>query len=268
MKIPIRDSKNSEKGQKELPSQFKEQVRMDLIKRAVLSFLSGQRQPYGADPLAGKRASAWISKRRRDYKGCYGHGIARTPRKILSRSGTQFNWVGAFAPNTVGGRKAHPPKASKIWEEKINSKEKKKAIRSALAASVNKEIVKARGHIIPQTYPFIISNEFEQMKKAKEVIAALNSLGFSNEILRCEKKKIRAGKGKMRNRPYKKKVGPLIVVSQDCSLLKSGRNIAGVDVVSIKSLNAHDLAPGTSPGRVALFTENAIDTIQKEKMFL
>jgi len=268
MKLGIRDTKNSEKGQKELPRQFNEQIRVDLVKRAVLSFLSRLRQPYGADPEAGKRASSWISKRRRDYKTSYGHGIARSPRKILSRSGTQFNWKGAFAPNTVGGRRAHPAKASKLWEEKINGKEKSKAMRSALAAALSKDYVKSRGHIIPETYPFIISNEFEQIKKSKDILMALETLGFSEELLRCKEKKIRAGKGKMRNRPYKKKVGPLFVVSDNSPLIKSGKNIPGVDIVSVKSLNAYNLAPGAQPGRATLFTENALDAIQKEGMFL
>ncbi|MEM3126762.1 MAG: 50S ribosomal protein L4 [Candidatus Woesearchaeota archaeon] len=267
MKVPIKDSKNNEKGKKDLPRQFDEQIRTDLIKRAVLSFMSKKRQPYGTDPLAGKRASAWISKRRKDYKTSYGHGISRSPRKILSRSGSQFNWVGAFAPNTVGGRRAHPPKANKIWEEKINSKEKKKALRSALAATISKEIVRAHGHIVPEDYPFVISNEFEQMKKAKEVVLALKTLGLTQELLRCRQKIVRAGKGKARNRPYKRKVGLLLVVSEKSSLINIGKNIPGIDIVSVKTLNAKDLAPGAVPGRLTLFTENAIDTIEKERMF-
>lgn len=268
MKLAVRDVKNNEKGKKDLPKQFDEQIRADLVKRAFLSLMSKARQPYGADPMAGKRAVAWTSKRRKDYKSSYGHGIARSPRKVLSRSGSQFNWVGAFAPNTVGGRRAHPPKASKIFEEKINAKEKKKALRSALAATVNKEAVKNKGHILPENYPFLISNEFEQIKKTKEVVAALKSLGLSGELERCSEKKIRAGKGKIRNRPYKRKVGPLIVVSEKSPLINAARNIPGVEVVSIKSLNIKNIAPGAIPGRLTLFTENAIDTIEKEKMFI
>ena len=56
------------------------------------------------------------------------------------RRGTQFMWVGALAPGTVGGRKAHPPKASKIWNLKINKKERAKAIRSALGGSAKESI--------------------------------------------------------------------------------------------------------------------------------
>ena len=84
-----------------------------LIKRAVLTLQNNKRQRYGANPEAGKKVSAALSKRRRKYRGSYGHGISRVPRKILSRRGTSMNWQGAFAPGTVGGRRAHPPKAEK-----------------------------------------------------------------------------------------------------------------------------------------------------------
>ena len=49
-----------------------------------------------------------------------------------------MNWVGAFAPGTVGGRRAHPPKSEKIWSKKINKKENAKAIRSAISATLLK----------------------------------------------------------------------------------------------------------------------------------
>ena len=42
----------------------------------------------------------------------------------MSRSGTRLNFTGAFAPGTVGGRRAHPPKAEKNWQEKVNKKDK------------------------------------------------------------------------------------------------------------------------------------------------
>ncbi|MBI1970756.1 50S ribosomal protein L4 [Candidatus Woesearchaeota archaeon] len=113
MKIPIITITNSQAGTVDLPPIFQEEVRPDLIKRAVETLQANARQPYGAKPGAGMRYSAKLSRRRRDYKTSYGYGISRVPRKILSRSGTRFNWVGAVAPGTVGGRQAHPPKAQK-----------------------------------------------------------------------------------------------------------------------------------------------------------
>ncbi|MBD3355310.1 50S ribosomal protein L4, partial [Candidatus Woesearchaeota archaeon] len=149
MELKIITTKNEEKGKKSLPSQFSEELRPDLIYRAVMTLQANKRQKYGASPEAGKRASAFLSKRRRKYRGTYGIGQSRTPRKVLTRRGTRMYYVGAFAPQTVGGRRAHPPKAGKDWSKKINKKENKKAIRSALSAVVQQDIVKERGHLAP-----------------------------------------------------------------------------------------------------------------------
>ena len=42
----------------------------------------------------------------------------------------------------------------------------------------------------------------------------------------------------------------------------------GVDVVQASGLNVSLLAPGTLPGRVTLWTENALEVINKEKLFI
>jgi large subunit ribosomal protein L4e len=268
MQLPIINLENKEIGKKDLPSQFKEDIRPDIIKRAVLTIEDNLRQPYGPDPLAGKRASAKISRRRHNYRGSYGYGISRVPRKILSRHGTRMYWVGAFSPGTVGGRRAHPPKAEKIWQKKINKKERRKAIRSALSATIDKESVKGHGHIVPDNYPFIVDTKIESLTKTKEVKKSLECLGLKEELQRSSKKSVRPGKGTMRGRPYKKRKGPLIVVSKICPLMKATKNIPGIDVVTIKKLNAKLLAPGAVPGRLTLFTNDAIDVLEKEKLFM
>jgi len=169
MKVSVL-SKSSEVGKKDLPKQFSESVHPDLIKRAVITIQSHKRQPYGASPEAGKRASAELSRRRRKYRGSYGMGISRVPRKIMSRAGTRFNWVGAFAPGTVGGRRAHPPKAEKIFSVKMNTKENRKAIRSALSATLDKEYVNKK-HIVPDNYPVIIESNSEEIKTTKDALS-------------------------------------------------------------------------------------------------
>lgn len=268
MKLNIKDGKGKDTGSVQLPIQFDEEYRPDLIVRAVLSLQAAARQPYGAKPGAGMRASAELSRRRRKYRGSYGFGISRVPRKILSRRGTRMMWVGAFAPGTVGGRRAHPPKAERIWEQKVNKTENRKAIRSALAATVNKGLVQARGHQVPETYPFIINTEFEKIAKTRDVMAAFAELGFGNELERAEQKKVRAGKGTMRGRRYKRRKGPLVVVSSmDVALIKGARNVPGVDVIVVDQLNAEVLAPGTHAGRVTLYTEAAIKRLADEKLF-
>ena len=252
----------------DVPEQFEGEYNQDLIKRAVMAIQSNKRQPYGAKPRAGKRYSSKLSRRRRQYKGSYGHGMSRVPRKVMWRRGMQFGYVGAHAPGTVGGRRAHPPKAEKRWNKKININERRKAIRSSLAASLNLEIIKQRNHIAPQNFPFFVTSEIEDIKKTKDILNVLNTLGFRQELERVIKKTVKAGKGKSRNRPYKKKKGPLIVVSKKCSLIKSASNIPGIDIIDIKNINVELLAPGTIPGRLTLYTENAVETLIKDKLFL
>ncbi|MBN1646378.1 50S ribosomal protein L4 [Candidatus Woesearchaeota archaeon] len=266
MKLDIVNSKNTIVGQKELPSQFYEPIREDIIEKAVRVYELSGRQPHGAKPDAGKRASAKLSRRRHNYRGSYGFGISRVPRKILSRRGTRMNWVGAFAPGTVGGRQAHPPKSGKDLELKINKKEFRKAIRSAMSASLNRNLVQVRGHLIPSSFPFILQDSVQSLSKTKEVHDMLVKLGFSKELGRLDKS-IRAGKGKMRGRKYKQPLGPLFVVGDDCPLVKSAGNISGVEVSDVKSLNIRMLAPGAMPGRLALFTESAIDTLSSTGFF-
>jgi len=267
MKLKILNTTSNEKGSIDLPQIFSEPIRQDLIKRAVEALQSCARQPYGTDPEAGKKATANVSKRRRDYKTCYGHGIARTPRKILSRSGARMNWVGAVAPNTVGGRRAHPPKSVKILAQKINKQERRKAIRSAIAATMDKTLVQQHGHIMPDKYPFIISDDFETIAKTKDIIEALTKLGLEKELERSAQKKYRAGKARLRGRKYRKRKGPLLVVSKECALTKAASNVPGVDVVMVTALNAELLAPGSVPGRLTLYTESAITRLGKEQLF-
>jgi large subunit ribosomal protein L4e len=264
MELKIINAENKEVGKQKMPEQFEEEIRPDLIKRAAEAVQANNRQPYGADPRAGKKAAARLSRRRRDYKGAYGKGLSRMPRKTLTRRGMQMIWVGAFAPGTVKGRRAFPPTAERDFSHKINDRERKKAIRSALAATINKETVQSRGHKIPASYPFILSNEFENAKKTKDVVKALKTLGLESELERTSERKVRAGKGKMRGRRYKTATGPLIVVSNP---LAAAHNIPGIDVVEVSRINAELLAPGAHAGRLTLYTQAAIQKIDKEKLF-
>lgn len=259
---------NKEVGKQKLPDQFSEAVRPDLIKRAVLALQSNRRQRYGADPRAGKKASAVLSRRRRKYKGSYGKGISRVPRKTMLRRGMQFIWTGAFAPGTVGGRRAHPPKSDKVFTQKINDKERQKAIRSALAATMRKDVVEARGHKVPANFPFIVSKDCEKVSKTKDLVALFKELGLTEDLARGANKNVRAGKGKMRGRKYRRSKGPLLVVSDDCDVLKAAKGIPGVDVTKVSKVNAELLAPGAHAGRLTIFTEGAIEKLNKERLFL
>lgn len=268
MKLPILDEKKNKVGEQELPAQFSEEFRPDLISRAVHALQSAARQAYGSDQDAGLRHSSTISKERKHYRGCYGHGISRVNRKIMSRKGIRFNWVGAFSPQTRGGHRSHPPKSWKIWEQKINTKENQKAIRSAMSATLNKEIVEKRGHELPAGYPFIMDSSIEHLIKSKDAEKLMLTLGLEKEMERACIKKVRAGVGKMRGRKYQIKKSVLIVVSENCPLIKAANNFMGVEVVPANALNVELLAPGALAGRLTLWTKKAVEVIGKNKLFL
>lgn len=268
MKLPVLTADKKQLRELQLPVQFEEPLRSDLIRRAVHALQRNRQQPYGTSPDAGMRHSSWVSKRRRDYRTSYGKGISRVARKILSRRGTQFNWVGAFSPQTVGGRRAHPPKAETQRMQKINVKERRKAIRSALTATLQKEVVLSRGHSLPAEYPFILDVALERTSRSKELRQVLGALGFEEELERASVKKVRAGKGTFRGRRYKKRKSLLLVVGDGCPLQKAAQNLPGVDIVPVRALNAELLAPGGQPGRCTLFTENAVKVMAEKKLFI
>ena len=253
-KIKVYSLKGEVTGEMELPEIFSEEFRPDLIKRAVLSAQSARIQPWGTDPMAGKRTTA-------ESYGA-GRGVAMVPRVKGSRhpAGSKA----AFVPQTTGGRRAHPPRTTRIIHEKINKKERRLAIRSALAATANQEIVESRGHQIenvPQI-PFIVEDGLSKVKKTKETREIFKKLGLMDDVVRAKNgRKIRAGRGKSRGRKYKIPKGPLLVVAEDKGISLGARNHPGVEVVVVENLNAELLAPGTHPGRLTLYTKSAIEKL-------
>ena|SRR3989338_2714995 len=247
MKVDVLDLNGKKLKQIELPYQFTEPYHPNLIKRAVAVIMSKLRQVYGHKEGAGMGYSAKISRRRRNYKGAYGHGYSRVPRKTMLRRGRQFHWVGAVAPGTVGGRRAHGPNFEKDFSQKINKKERKKAIRSLLGASFE------------QKKMIVFEDKLEALKKTKEVVITLENSSLKNELEKVTKT-VRSGKGKMRGRKYKTKKGLLFVVSKTCDLSKSARSLLGADVVNVSSLNVSDIAKG-SELRTSVWTEGAVKKV-------
>lgn len=267
MELKILGKDGSEKGKIKMPALFSVQLRKDLIKRAVNTIESNMRQPYGAKTEAGLRASAKLSRKRNDYRGSYGHGISRVPRKIMSSRGTRFNWVAAVMPGVVGGRRAHPPKASKIYDKKINAKENRLAICSGMAAAMKKDVVQERGHKVPGNYPFVVDDTVESIQKSKDLKETLLKLGFKDELTRTAAKSTRAGKGKLRGRRHITKKGLLFVLGKKSNIQKACSNIPGCESVNIENVNVKLLAPGGVPGRMTLFSRSAIEKLSTDKLF-
>lgn len=232
-----------------LPSVFEEAYRPDLIKRAVIAAQANRLQPYGSNPYAGMRTSAegWGT----------GKGVSRAPR---IKSGNRV----ARVPQAVGGRRAHPPKAEKVLSEKINKKERRRAIRSAIAATADPDLVANRGHKFDLKLPLVVEDSLESLSRTMEVREFLQNIDLWGDVLRAKDgKSIRAGKGKRRGRKYKHRKSILIVTSEDKDIIKAACNLSGVDVTAVKDLNIELLAPGTQAGRLTIWTKSAFSMLEE-----
>jgi large subunit ribosomal protein L4e len=268
MKAEILNIKGEKKGKVDLPIQFSEKYHPNLIKRAFNANMSLNYNHHGTDLLAGLKHVVRIRRRRNVYRTGYGTGISRTPRKIISRKGNRLNFVSEQVPFARKGRTAHPPLVVKVFEEKINTKERLYAIRSAITATLKKELVEKRNHKIGKVQLPIIVEGAEKISKTAQVKKMIESFGLKDELLRAKEKKVRAGKGKMRGRKYKTKKGPLIVVSTNCQLLKSSKSLQGIEAIPVKNLNVTLLAPGGIAGRLTIWTKESIDELNAKKLFL
>ena len=247
MDATVRNLDGSDADTIELPAVFETQYRPDLIARAVRAAQANRKQDYGADEFAGMRTPA-------ESFGS-GRGMAHVPRQ---------NGRGRRVPQTVKGRKGHPPKAEKDWTESINTKEKKLAVRSAIAATTDAELVADRGHEFDGDVeaPIVVSDEFEELQKTKEVVEFLEAAGLADDVERADEgRSVRSGRGKTRGRKYKQPKSILFVTSSESGPSRAARNLAGADVTTAAEVNAEDLAPGTQPGRLTVWTESALEEV-------
>ena len=257
MKTKILDINGKEKGTMELPKSFSKKIREDIVAKILEAKKTFQ--PYAPSPVAGKQhsASGIIIHRRHVWKSGYGKGMSRIPRKVMSKRGSQFNWVGAEIPSAVGGKRAHPPKASSMINTKrINKKELQIGFESALSASADSKSISKRYERLKnkkiENVPFVVESKISTLK-AKELISSIKKiLGKDLFEIAIPKKTVRKGKGKLRGRKYKKNAGLLIVIG-DKEKLKTKT----FDVVNINKLGVNDLAKG-GQGRLTVYTESAI----------
>ncbi|MGB9965015.1 50S ribosomal protein L4 [Halobacterium sp. CBA1126] len=247
MQATVRDLNGDDAGTLDLPDVFSEPVRPDLVKRAVLAAQANRTQKHGSDEYAGLRTSA-------ESHGS-GRGMAHVP-KTEGR--------GARVPQTVGGRKAHPPKAEKDPSLDVNDKERKAAVRSAIAATTDADAVAERGHAFDDDaeLPLVVSDDFEDLVKTQAVVEFLEAVGVHADVERADEgRNVRAGQGTLRGRKYQEPKSLLVVTSSESGPSKAARNLAGVDVATGREVNAEDLAPGTEPGRLTLWTESAVEEV-------
>jgi len=136
---------------------------------------------------------------------------------------------------------------------------------SALAASALPSLVLARGHRIEQVpeIPLVLSNEsFAEVSKTKQAVALLKSIHAYADVEKVkDSKKIRRGKGKMRNRRRVQRRGPLIIYLKKSPLTRAFRNVPGVELACVKRLNLLQLAPGGHLGRFCIWLKDAFERL-------
>lgn len=238
-----------------LPSVFVAPIRPDIVQFVHSNMAKNKRQPYAVSEKAGHQTSAesWGT----------GRAVSRIPR--VPGGGTHRAGQGAFGNMCRGGRRFAPTKIWRKWHRKININQKRYAVTSALAASAVPALVLARGHRIEKVpeVPLVLGNEVESVEKTSHAIKILKKIGAFDDVEKAKaSRNIRAGRGKMRNRRYVARKGPLIIYgTEGAKLVKSFRNIPGVEIVSVDRLNLLQLAPGGHLGRFIVWTESAFEKL-------
>jgi len=238
---------------------FEEPIREDIICKIVEA--EKLKQPHSSKYRAGmdRSASGNVTHRRHSWKSDRGRGLSRVPRKIFWRRGTQFSWQGAIIPSVKGGRRAHPPKGS-VNLKKINKKEMKKALLSALTytSSINeikKKYASLKNEKIEIKLPIIIEDKVLGLN-TKDFFKFLEKILGNLYGVAIQKKAIRAGKGTRRGRKYKKNAGILFVIGKN-----NKKKIKGIEVVNSDNLLVSDLA--SNGARLTIFSEEAITELER-----
>jgi large subunit ribosomal protein L4e len=236
-----------------LPAVFTAPIRNDIVHFVHTQVAKNRRQAQGVAVVAGKQVAAesWGT----------GRAVARIPR--VGGSGTHRSGQAAFGNMCRGGHMFSPLKIWRKWHRKTNQNQKRHAVASAIAATAVAPLVLARGHRIEKIaeLPLVI-DEISGLKTAN-LIKTLITLGCEDELRRCsESKKLRSGQGKLRNRRYVIRKGPLIVYNdEDHDVKRLAKNIVGVDVCNVNRLNILNLAPGGTLGRFVIWTDAAFNAL-------
>lgn len=239
-----------------VPAIYRAPIRPDIVRFVHTLMAKNKRQPYAVSFKAGEQTSA-------DSWGT-GRAVARIPR--VNGSGTHRAGQAALGNMCRGGRMFAPTTNTRQWHFKINLNQRRFATVSALAASGLPSLVMARGHRISkiEEVPLVIEDRMESLKRTKDAVQVLKSIHAYSDVEKViRSRKIRAGKGKMRNRRYKQRRGPLIVYNQDNGIIQAFRNIPGIELVNVRHLNVLQLAPGGHLGRFVIWTESAFGLLDE-----
>ncbi len=261
--VPAAGSDNGSSGHAlPLPPIFQTPFRPDLIHKAFVHLSSHSFQPQGRHPTAGMDVVADTND------PPTGRGIARIAR--ARGGGGRRRGEGAEVASTRGGRQAHPPAAEKAIYKKLNKKEGRLAFCSAVAATASRRIVESRGHRVAGYadgmkggFPIVIEDDIGQHATAREALALVEKLGLADDVERLRGRKARSGRPSLRGRSKKVGKSVLFVVAGDGNVpLKSAVGaLPGVEARGVSELSVLDLAPGSDPIRLTVFTRSAVEQL-------
>merc|ERR1711941_93236 len=226
-------------------------IRSDVVQFVHTNLNKNRRQAYAVSVKAGHQTSAesWGT----------GRAVARIPR--VAGGGTHRAGQAAFGNMCRGGRMFAPTKTWRRWHRRVNLNQKRMAVCSALAASALPSLVMAPGHSIDNVpeVPLVIANEaVSGLEKTSAAVKLLKAVSAYDDVQKSkDSRRIRAGKGKRRNRRYVQHVGPLVVYDESGPLTQAFRNLPGVELCQVSRLNLLRLAPGGHLGRFIVWTEGA-----------
>jgi len=259
MKVATYSINGTKEGEIELPSVFSTPIRKDLIHKAYTNLNSHKFQPQGRHPTAGMDVVA------RSNDPPTGRGVSRIA-KMRGGGGGREGQAGGVA-SVRGGRQAHPPIVDRAIHKKLNKKENKLALCSAIAATATKELVIKRGHKIDkiESIPIVVSDDIESVSKTSEMSKILESLNLMNDVNRLQSRKTRTGKSSLRGRDKKIGKSVLFVTKDSKNTIKACGSLPGVDAKAVKELSVLDLAPGSDLIRLTVYSKAAIEEIGKIK---
>ncbi len=183
--------------------------------------------------LMAQAVRVYLSNQRRGLAKTKTRGeVERTKAKWFRQKGTGHARHGArSAPLFVGGGRAHGPKGEQNFHLKMSKKMKRKALFSALTSKFKK------GEII-------VVKDLEKLEpKTKKMVEVMENLKIKNKN---EKTKLRA---------------LLVLPKLIDNVIKAARNIQGVDLALVNSLNTYEVLNG---GKL-IFMKESIDKL-KDKL--
>jgi len=230
-------------------------LRPDLVRLVHTGISKNKRQAYALSHRSGYQTAAesWGT----------GRAVARIPR--APGGGTHRSGQGTFGNMCRGGGMFNPTKVWRRWHRHVNTTQKRHAMASALAASSLPPLVMARGHRIDDVseLPLVVSDGAQSIQKTKQALELLEGVGAGNELSKvAQSKKLRSGKGKMRDRKYTQRRGPLVIYGEDSGISRALRNLPGVDSCHVDRMNLLQLAPGGNFGRFVIWTEEAFKKLE------